>query len=266
MKAEILGSAQDGGVPHVGCSCDTCEAARADHNEQRYATSLKVYDEERDINYLFDASADIRFQIGDEFLDGIFLSHAHIGHILGLLYLGKESINANMVDVYCSDEVAEFIRDSYHYRLLVDRNNIVLNTFDDGEAANLMGANVRFVPTVHRHAPTAMHAFQIETGDTRLFYMTDIDHWTEDAIEQVESADIAIVDGCFWSEEEIDRYERVPHPPVKESLERFAETDTEIYFTHINHTNPILDPDSAERQQVEDAGLHVAEEGTELEL
>jgi len=35
---------------------------------------------------------------------------------------------------------------------------------------------------------------------------------------------------------------------------------------HLNHTNPVLDPDAEERQQVEDAGFHVAEEGMELEL
>ncbi|MDY6769268.1 MAG: MBL fold metallo-hydrolase [Candidatus Nanohaloarchaea archaeon] len=267
MKAEILGSAQDGGVPHIGCNCETCGPAREDKNKQRYTTALKVYNEEKDVNYLFDASPDIRFQVSEEFIDGIFISHGHLGHITGLLYLGKESINANMIDVHCSESVEAFLYDSYPYRLLIDRNNIVLNTFEDGDGIDMMGMSVTPVEVVHRYVPTNMHAFRIETDDTRLFYMTDIDHWTDNAIEEVEEADVAIIDGCFWSKEEIDRYERVPHPPVKETLETFEDADTEIYFTHINHTNPILLPDAEERQQVEDAeGFHVAEEGMEIEL
>ncbi|MCJ7479159.1 MAG: MBL fold metallo-hydrolase [Candidatus Nanohaloarchaeota archaeon QJJ-7] len=266
MKAKILGSAQDGGVPHLRCSCDACQAAREDPNKQRYATALKVYDEEKGVNYLFDASPDIRFQLGDEFMDGIFISHGHLGHVTGLLYLGKESINSNMTDVYCSESAADFLKENYPYRLLVDRNNIVLNTFEENGHENLMGMKVDFVPVIHRYVPTDMHAFRIKTDDTNLFYMTDIDHWTDDAIKEVESADVAIIDGCFWSQEEIDRYERVPHPPIKESLEIFEDTDTDIIFTHINHTNPVLDPESEERKKVEEAGFRIAEEGMEIEL
>lgn len=266
MKAEILGSAQDGGVPHLGCDCDTCSRAREDKNLQRYATGLKVYDEEKDVNYIFDASSDIRFQIGDEFIDGIFLSHAHLGHITGLLYLGKESFNANMVDVYCSESVADFLRDSHPYRLLIDRNNIVLNTFDEDENLNGMGMNVEPVEVIHRYAPTDMHAFRIRSGSNTLLYLTDIDHWTETAEEQVREADVALIDGCFWSDDEIDRYDRVPHPTIKDSLERFEGSGTDIIFTHLNHTNPVLLPDSDERDEVEDRGFRVAEDGMEIEL
>lgn len=265
MKAKILGSAQDGGVPHLGCSCGACSAAREDKNKQRYSTSLKVYNE-NDVNYLFDASPDIRYQMDEEFIDGIFLSHGHLGHITGLLYLGKESINSNMIGVHCSESVDEFLKENYPYRLLIDRNNIVVEPFDEDGSISMMGMTVTPVPVVHRYVPTDMHAFRIQTDSTRLFYMTDIDYWTDEAVEEVEEADVAIVDGCFWSKEEIDRYERVPHPPIEESLEQFEDTNTDIIFTHINHTNPVLDPDSEERQKVEDAGFRIAEEGMEIEL
>ncbi|MDY6774283.1 MAG: MBL fold metallo-hydrolase, partial [Candidatus Nanohaloarchaea archaeon] len=143
---------------------------------------------------------------------------------------------------------------------------IVLNTFEESGRENVMGMDVDFVPVIHRYVPTEMHAFRIKTDEKSLFYMTDIDHWTEDAVEEVEAADVAIIDGCFWSEEEIDRYERVPHPPIRESLERFEDADTDIIFTHINHTNPVLDPESEERRKVEEAGFRIAEEGMEIEL
>lgn len=266
MKAKILGSAQDGGIPHLGCSCEVCAPAREDPRQQRHVTALKVYNEDKEVNYLFDASSDIRFQVDDEFIDGIFLSHTHLGHVTGLLYLGKESINANMVDIHCSEGVAEFLNENYPYRLLLDRNNIVLNTFEEGTGVDLMEMEVFPVAVTHKYSPTDAHGFRIETDDKTLFYMTDIDAWEEPAIEEVERADIAIVDGCFWSKEEIDRYERVPHPPIKESLEIFEGSDTDIIFTHLNHTNPVLKPDSEERQKVEEAGFRIAEDGMEIEL
>ncbi len=266
VKAEILGSAQDGGVPHLGCSCDTCTAAREDPSRQRSAASLKISDEDRDTNYLFDLSPDLRKHIGDEFIDGVFLSHAHIGHITGLLYFGTEAFNADSVPVNCSETVASFLNDTSPYRQLIDRENIAVNTFGGGPVS-IMGVTVRPVPVENKgYLTTDTHAFTIETADTTLFYVTDIDRWTEDTIEEVEDADIAVVDGCFWSAEEIDRFERVPHPPIQESLDVFADTDTDIIFTHMNHTNPVLDPDSEERQQVEDAGFQVAEDGMEIVL
>lgn len=266
MKAKFLGTAQDGGVPHLGCQCDACSTARDDPNAQRLSASLQVYDEKRGINYIFDASPDIRFQIESDYIDGIFLSHGELGTTTGLLYLGKESINANMVPVYCTAGVTEFLEDNYAYRLLIDRNNIVVNEFASDQEVEVMGLTVTPIEVVHRYVPTDTHAFRIDSGEKTLFYITDIDYWTDEALEQVENADIAVVDGTFWSEEEIDRFERVPHPPIKESLEKLADMDTEIYFTHINHTNPVLDPDSPERQQVEDAGFHIAEEGDEIDL
>jgi pyrroloquinoline quinone biosynthesis protein B len=43
-------------------------------------------------------------------------------------------------------------------------------------------------------------------------------------------------------------------------------TETQVWFTHINNTNPILRSDSAERVTVETAGLHVAEDGLTLRI
>lgn len=267
MRVEILGSAQDGGVPHLGCTCRACSAAREDPTKQRYAASIKVSDEEREVNYLFDASPDIRYQLaGDDIIDSIFVSHGHLGHTPGLLYLGKESMNAEQVPVYCNPSAAAFIREeNYAYRLLVDRNNITLNEFTEGDTIDVMGLTVEPVGVTHWGDMTTS-AFMIRSKNRSLFYMTDIDQWTEKALERVREADIAIIDGSFWSKEEIGRYERVPHPPIKESLDRLQDVGTDVYFTHLNHTNPVLDPDSAERAQVEDAGFVVAEEGMEIDL
>lgn len=267
MRARILGSAQDGGVPHLGCGCDRCAAARGDRSMQRSPASLKVYDEEKEVNYLFDVSPDIRFQIGDEYIDGIFVSHAHLGHVTGLLYLGTESFNADMVPVHCSETVEQFLQDHPSYRVLIDRNNITTHIFDSGDGVEVLGLEVTPVSVSNTgYVETDTHGFLIETEDTTLFYATDTDRWTDEEFERIAAADVAVLDGSFWSREEIDRYQHVPHPPIKETLEKVKDLDTTVYFTHMNHTNPVLDPESDERQQVEDAGCHIAEDGTEIEL
>lgn len=267
MRAEILGSAQDGGVPHLGCGCDQCQVARDDRRRQRSPASLKITDEEREVNYLFDVSPDIRFQIGDEYIDGIFVSHAHLGHVTGLLYLGTESFNADQVPVHCSSTVEAFLQNHPSYRVLIDRNNIETHVFDSREEVEAMGIAVTPVPVTNTgYVETDTHGFFIQTEDTSLFYATDTDAWTEDELDIIRDVDVAILDGSFWSEEEIDRYQHVPHPPIKDTIKKLEGVDTTVYFTHMNHTNPVLDPDSAERQEVEDAGFHIAEDGTEIEL
>lgn len=267
MKVTILGSAQDGGVPHLGCSCDRCAAAREDPSKVRYAASMVVSDETKGVNYLFDVPPGIRNHIGDEFIDGVFLSHAHLGHVTGLLEFGTEAANTESVPVYCSETVEQFLHDNPPYRLLIDRNNIDLMPFVADATINVMGLTVTPVAVENKgYVTTDTNAFVVESPDTTLFYMTDIDEWTQDAVDRVAAADIAIVDGSFWARDELERYENVPHPTIRESMDVLADIDTEIYFTHMNHTNPVIEADSEERAQVEDEGFHVAEEGLELEL
>ena len=50
------------------------------------------------------------------------------------------------------------------------------------------------------------------------------------------------------------------------SLRRFAELPARKVFVHINNTNPILQPDSAERALVEKAGWEIAYDGMEISL
>ncbi len=94
VQAIVLGVAQDGGVPHLGCSRDPCEAARRDPaRAQRVAAlGLVVSGDGASQYFMIDATPDFRSQVdtllGDQRanrpagrpLDGILLSHAHIGH------------------------------------------------------------------------------------------------------------------------------------------------------------------------------------------
>ena len=261
---EVLGTAQDAGVPHVGCRCDRCEPARASPEVRRTASALML---ETDGNrYLFDATPDLPTQIADV-PDGVFLTHAHLGHLPGLLYFGREAADAADLPVYCTAGLADLIRENAPFSALVAEDCIDLRAVEDRSTVTAGDVDVTPTAVTHREAfPTGTLSYRIEGPRRSLYYVSDVDEWTDDVLEEIARADVALVDGTFWSPDELDRVAEVPHPPVRESMDAFADLETRVLFTHLNHTNPILDPDSAERDRLETRGYGVAEAGQRFEL
>ncbi|MDX1643157.1 MAG: pyrroloquinoline quinone biosynthesis protein PqqB, partial [Thermoanaerobaculia bacterium] len=78
--------------------------------------------------------------------------------------------------------------------------------------------------------------------------------------------DVALLDGAFYSPDELPGrdLEAIGHPLISDSMDRFqALVDAgrvEIYFTHLNHSNPVLDPEGPERREVERRGFRVLPE------
>ena len=268
MKVEVLGNVQDGGIPHLGCGCELCEKAREDPREAKYVESilLKENNEEDTARYLVNATPDIRQQVQWEYLDGIFIPHEGLGHITGLQFFGQEGPDISELSVFCCGEVEDYMMKNDPYRFLIDRNNIQIHDFSDGQEMDIRGGMIESRQFHHPHLNHDTTAYMIEGEEKKLFYLADITDFTDEIVECVEEADIALIDGTFWSEDEIGRFAEVPHPPVRRSLDQFSDTDTEIYFTHMNHTNPLLKKKSEERKKVQTEGFNVAEKGLELEL
>lgn len=263
MQVRVLGNAQDGGVPHLGCSCEVCERARTDPAKQKYASSLLLTGDST--RYLIDPTPDIRFQLRGDAIDGVFLSHEHLGHLPGLLYFGTEALDTAQLPVYCTPQLAAFIRTNEPFVQLVDRGQITLTTIQPGSTVDIAGGAVDVYEVPHRTVHAETLAYQVR-DDRMLLYLSDVDAWTEHSRELVTAADIALVDGCFWDPDELDRFEEVPHPAITHSMDVLDPAETDIYFTHLNHTNPVLEPESEERQQVEARGFHVAEQGETFSL
>jgi len=258
MYARILGVAQDGGVPHLGCDCSRCAAAREDPSLVRYPASLLLDTGERRV--LVDATPDIRHQV--QRVDAVVLTHAHYGHLPGLLAFGRECVDADALSVHCTPELADLLRENEPFARLVAADNVDLRPFDG--AVEFDNLSVEPVRVPHRdELGTGTRAFRIG-GERRLFYAPDLDRWTDSTVEEVERADTALVDGTFFSDDELPRQAEVPHPRIEASLTRLPAGD--VRFLHCNHTNPVLDADSPERAAVEEAGFSGAERGTELPL
>ncbi len=278
MKLKVLGSAQDAGVPQIGCHCQNCKLAREFPAARHLASSLAIFESEAKFCHLLDASPDMKAQLEMLYQDvpqvsrngvlpisGIFLTHAHYGHFAGLLQLGKEAAGEQGVPVYCSQAMKSLITNSAVWGQLVQENNISLSSLSPGvefQVEEMLG--ITPLPVPHRNELADTVAYRIQAEKTVL-YLPDVDFWTDELLETIRSVDIAFLDGTFLSHAELPRYARVPHPPVSESMELLAGIGTELYFTHLNHTNPLL-RDGEQRRELERSGFKIAHEGMVLEI
>jgi pyrroloquinoline quinone biosynthesis protein B len=146
-KVIVLGIAQDGGIPQIGCTQKICET------QKHFVSSLALV--EQNSLVLIDATPDLRDQYAEltkrfqqtvrpNLLDGILLTHAHMGHYTGLLYLGKESISTKKVPVWCSTEMADYLTKNAPWSLLVSNGNIELRTFESGKPLQIGSLHLQF--------------------------------------------------------------------------------------------------------------------------
>ncbi|MCI0604671.1 MBL fold metallo-hydrolase [bacterium] len=275
-KVVVLGIAQDGGIPHIGCSQEICRT------QKHFVSSLAIVQDEN--IFLIDATPDLRDQYSElirrypkvtkkNLFDGIFLTHAHMGHYTGLLYLGKESVSTKEVPVYCSEEMALYLKRNAPWSLLVDNKNIGLKPFASGSALDF-GFKITPVAVPHRKEFTDTHGFLIQGRQKALLYIPDIDAWepVKDSLAQwLKTADFALLDGTFYSGQELPGRDirQVPHPTIEHSLMFFKtlpDFGAKIFFTHLNHTNPVLNSGSSESSKVTSAGHLVAVDWQEFTL
>ena len=272
----ILGTLQDAGSPHIACTKDCCKELFQNPDQNRKVVSLGVIDPENKVSYLFEATPDISVQMkmlkqfgSKETPDGIFLTHAHIGHYSGLMYLGKEAMNAKSIPVFAMPRMKKFLEESGPWRQLVSTSNISIRELAIGKSEQLT-LNITVTPfTVpHRDEYSETVGFIIEGPTKKALFIPDIDKWEKwdtSIIEEIKKVDYAFIDATFFDAEEIDNRDirEIPHPFIIESMELFANLSStekkKIYFIHVNHTNPVLNSDSKQAKQVIDNGFNLAQ-------
>lgn len=278
----VLGIAQDGGVPQAGSFGD---ARWNDATQRRHVVSLGIVDPTSGKRWLIDATPDFPRQLlklhrisggtARPAVDGVFLTHAHVGHYPGLMYLGKEAIGATKVPTYAMTRMRAFLEKNGPWSQLVTLGNIELKPLVADEPVELV-AGLRVMPMLvpHRGEFSETVAFRIDLpGGKRVLWLPDIDTWREwDAMgtrleDVLASVDVAYLDGCFFADGELPGRDmsKIPHPPIMETITRLATLPAseraKVRFIHLNHTNPALDPSSDAARVIRDAGMRVAEEG-----
>jgi pyrroloquinoline quinone biosynthesis protein B len=286
-----LGTAQDGGVPQAGCDCARCAAARRDPGRRRRVASLALCLPAGGHAWLIDATPDLgaQLEVVHRFrphpagapdrhpVDGVLLTHAHAGHFLGLAFFGFEAINSRDLPVFASPRMAAFLRGNGPWSLLVERRNILLREMAPGAPQALEpGLTVTPLAVPHRDELSDTLGFVVRGPRRTLLYVPDTDSWAAWAqplpeILRRERVDVALLDGTFYAAGELpDRDVRqIGHPLMTATVALLREqvrAGLEVFFTHLNHSNPALDPAGPERRALAGAGFHVLEEGQQLDL
>lgn len=287
---QVLGVAQDAGYPQAACRKSCCAPVWDDPDRRRHVACLAIVDPASGRRWLIDATHDFREQLraldavapppaGDgssPALAGVFLTHAHIGHYLGLAQLGREVIGAEGVPVYAMPRMREFLETNGPWSQLVSLGEIEIRGLHDGERVPIT-PTITVTPMLvpHRDEFSETVGYVIEGPGASALYIPDIDKWSrwdrriEDEIAKV---DIAFLDGTFFAEGEIPGRDmgEIPHPFIEETMSRLAalpkEERAKVRFIHFNHTNPVVRGDAAAVGAIEDAGFGVAREGSRVFL
>ena len=282
----VLGTIQDGGSPHIGCAKDCCQALFEHPDENRQVVSLGLYDAPNNKRYLFEATPDFSRQTkalknygaptNQEMPDGIFLTHAHIGHYAGLMYLGKEARGADEVPVFAMPKMKTFLESNGPWSQLVSEKNILLQPLTNEEAVRLsQRISVTPIQVPHRDEFSETVGYRITGPQKTALFIPDIDKWEKwekDIIEEISKVDYAFLDATFYSGAEIGNRDisLIPHPFISESLEKFGSLSTtekqKVVFIHFNHTNPVIDRGSPAAANVLEAGFRIAEIGEVFDL
>jgi pyrroloquinoline quinone biosynthesis protein B len=278
----ILGIAQDAGYPQIGCNKECCKKYWDKKVARQKVACLALVDPGTNQKWIFDASPDLteqlhetdKFQTGN--LSGIFLTHAHTGHYTGLMYLGREALNAKEIPVYVMPRMYDYLKSNGPWSQLVSLKNIELIKLKSDSVVKLsdrISVTPLLVP--HRDEYSETVGYSIKTRNRTILFIPDIDKWQKwdrDILQLIKEYDYLFLDGTFFNEGELPgrNMNEVPHPFIQESIQLFKELPLserqKIWFIHFNHTNPLIDKFSKEYKEVKSSGFNIAEEGSRISL
>jgi len=280
----VLGVVQDAGYPQAGCYKPHCLPGWQDVRLRRGAVSLGLIDPEANKKYIFEATPNFPAQLYDLELEaptdrfelaGIFLTHAHIGHYAGLMFLGHEAMGASNIPVFSMPRMTEFLQKNGPWSQLVYYKNIILKPLQNNEIQNLGQLKVTPFLVPHRDEFSETVGYKIVGPNKSAIFIPDINKWHEwktDIAELVKTVDYALLDAAFFADGELPGRDMssIPHPFVTETMETLKHLSREdrnkVWFIHMNHTNPLLNPDSPESRKVKFEGFNIATEGNRLDL
>ena len=274
----ILGNVQDAGSPHMGCEKACCKELFKTPDPSRKVVSIGIVDPNNKKYWMIEASPDFSTQSRllkdisnfehSKTPDGIFLTHAHIGHYSGLMYLGKESFNSDNVPIYAMTRMKGFLIQNGPWSQLFKLENIKINNIDHEKIFSLSN-KITITPFLvpHRDEFSETVGFKIKGPNKSILFIPDIDKWgkwNKSLLTEIKKVDLALVDGTFYDAEEVNHRDisEIPHPFIVETIELFKsekkELKSKIKFIHLNHTNPLLNDNSNATKKINEQGFSVA--------
>jgi len=273
----VLGIAQDAGYPQMNCKKECCTATWSNTELQRTTSCLAIVDPTTNEQWIIDATPNIKEQLQllksateTEKVDGVLLTHAHMGHYTGLMHFGREVMGTNGIPVFAMPRMKTFLEENGPWSQLVELENIRLQKLKSDSTINLNeNIKVKSFLVPHRDEFSETVGYKILINNKSLIFIPDIDKWEKwetNITELIKKVDYAFLDATFYKNGELKRdMSEIPHPFVEESMELFSdltETDKQkVHFIHFNHTNPLLIEGSTAQKEVLKKGFNLAKEG-----
>jgi pyrroloquinoline quinone biosynthesis protein B len=308
MQIQILGSAAGGGFPQWNCGCRNCHGLRAGtiRAKQRMQTQVAISDDGQDW-FLLNASPDLRLQIErtpvlharnlrHSPISGVVMTSADIDQVAGLLSLRE----LQPFRIYCTRSLRQILREDNSTFGMLNRvaQQVCWNEVNLGEKFALLttsgcesgiscetfSVGTTYPPYVAADRAAELNPQEALLGliltassDRRLAYFPAVPRIHDSLLEVLDSADLLLFDGTFWSDDELMHIQgsrltasEMGHVPVggdKGILRALANLRCpRKLFVHVNNTNPMLDESGAEYREIQGAGWELAEDGWQLEL
>ena len=278
----VLGNVQDAGYPHIGCKKNCCNK-NFNSSAVNFVTSLGVTDLVDNKSFLFEATPDISKQLkflnnnysSSTIVDGVFITHAHIGHYTGLMYFGREALGAHKVPVYVMPKMKQFLESNSPWNQLIDLDNVQLREIFKNKKITI-SKNLKIVPfTVpHRDEFSETVGYKIIGPNKSALFIPDINKWSlwdKDIVAEVKDVDYAFLDATFFKDGEVNRpMDEIPHPFIVETINLFKnesiQVKNKIHFIHFNHTNISLQYKNPVIDSIRKLGYNFARFGDQLSL
>lgn len=309
MQVEILGTAAGGGFPQWNCACRNCRSLRSGTFPGRPRTQLQIAVSCDGISwFLLNASPDLRTQIeASPFLyprgsvrhspiSGVLLTSADLDQSLGLLLLRE----LQPLEIFATASIRRILREDNSMFSMLHRtpdqarwNDIVPGTAFElssktgeplGSECLPVSVATRFPSYVTPKRATELEPTEAVVGlilqsssGKRLGYFPVVAHLDQTLIQQLDSLDVLLFDGTFWTDDELIKLQSAGHTaremghiPVSSrggSLDLLSGLRCpRKMLVHINNTNPLLDETGPEYRHLREQGWEIAEDGCHLAL
>ncbi|AXG72197.1 coenzyme PQQ synthesis protein B [Kordia sp. SMS9] len=279
----VLGTAQDAGYPQINCHKTCCQPYHEGKVAKKLISCLGLIDLKAKKKWIFDATPDIAQQIQHlskqlettNVIDGVFLTHAHIGHYTGLMYFGREAMDATQIPVYAMPKMKNFLETNGPWSQLVSLKNIALKKLSHNTSVELTnGLQITPFLVPHRDEFSETVGYRIQGQHKSALFIPDINKWQlweKNIVAEVKKVDYAFLDATFFKDGEIPRpMSEVPHPFIVETAKLFENEDkatkNKVIFIHFNHSNPALQDANVLKDSLEAQGFQFAEEGMRFGL
>ena len=272
-SAILLGLAQDAGVPQIACGCDNCLSINSNAG---WPACLALVDDLTRQYWIIDATPRFVQQLNwlklhypAYHFSGILLTHAHIGHYTGLMYLGREAMASDLLPVYASVSMQAYLSKNGPWSGLVELKNIELHDLHANQQLTL-STSITITPIAvdHRSEFSDTLAMLVSGVEKKLFYCPDIDHWHNlDLAAMLNPGDYALLDATFFSEHELPGrdMDEIPHPLVTQTIKFVKGQAFQAWVIHLNHSNPLWKV-GKETQLLRENEVHLPEFGQVWQL